>query len=40
VSTKRNKEIKEEIVEKLKEEIKREKPSICSSFPQRVGIDI
>jgi len=40
VSTKRNKEIEEEIVEKLKEEIKREKPSIYSSFPQRVGIDI
>lgn len=40
VSTKRNKEIEEEIVEKLKEEIKREKPNIYSSFPQRVGIDI
>ena len=40
VSTKRNKEIEEEIVEKLKEEIEREKPNICSSFPQRVGIDI
>ncbi len=40
VSTKRNKEIEEEIVKKLKEEIKREKPSICSSFPQRVGIGL
>lgn len=40
VSTKRNKEIEEEIVEKLKEEIEREKPNICSSFPQRVVIDI
>lgn len=40
VATKRNKEIEEEIVEKLKEEIEREKPNICSSFPQRVVIDI
>jgi len=39
VSTKRNKEIEEEIVEKLKEELVREKPNICSSFPPRVGID-
>jgi len=38
VSTKRNKEIEEEIIEKLKEEMEREKPNICSSFPLRVGI--
>ncbi|NOR77962.1 MAG: hypothetical protein GQ523_05990 [Methanophagales archaeon] len=40
VSTKRNKESEEEIVEKLKEEIERGKPNICSLFLQRVVIDI
>jgi len=40
VSTKRNKEIEEGIIESLNEELKRGKPNICSSFPQRVGIDV
>jgi hypothetical protein len=40
VSTKRNKEIEEEIIESLNEELKRGKPKICPSFPQRIGIDI
>ena len=40
VSAKRNKEIEDEIIESVNEEMTRGKPKICSSFPQRVGIDI
>ncbi|MCW3129102.1 MAG: hypothetical protein N2V75_03240 [Methanophagales archaeon] len=40
VSTKRNKEIEEEIVESLNDDLERGKPKICSAFPQRVGIDV
>lgn len=39
VSTARNKEIEEEIIENLNEELKRGKPQICPSFPQRAGIN-
>jgi hypothetical protein len=39
VSTTRNKEIEEEIIESLTEELRRRKPRVCSSFPQRVGMD-
>lgn len=38
VSTKGNRQLEEEIVEKLREEVKRGKPNICLSFPPRVGI--
>jgi hypothetical protein len=40
VSTKRNKEIEEEIVECLKDDLERGKPKICPAFPQRVGIEV
>ena len=39
VSTTRNKEIEEEIIESLTEELRKGKPRVCSSFPQRVGMD-
>ena len=40
VSTRRNKEIEEEIIESLNDDMKKGKPKICPSFPQRVGVDI
>lgn len=40
VATRKNKEIEAEIVECLDEEMKRGKPKICPSFPQRIGSDI
>ncbi|RZN34440.1 MAG: hypothetical protein EFT35_09390 [Methanophagales archaeon ANME-1-THS] len=39
VSTKINKEIEAEIIECLTEELKKGKPKICPSFPERVGAD-
>ncbi len=39
VVTKRNKDIETEIIECLNDELKKGKPKICPSFPQRVGID-
>jgi hypothetical protein len=40
VSTKRNKEIEAEIIECLNEELRKGKPKICPSFPERVGADM
>jgi len=40
VATRRSKEIEEEIVECLNGELKRGKPKICPSFPQRIGSNI
>jgi hypothetical protein len=40
VSTRRNKEIEEEIIESLNDDMKKGRPKICPSFPQRVGVDI
>lgn len=40
VSTRRNKEIEGEIIESLNDDMKKGKPKICPSFPQRVGVDI
>ena len=38
VSTKRHKELEEEIIESLKEDLERGKLKICPSFPQRVSV--
>jgi hypothetical protein len=40
VATHRNKEIEEEIIESLNGDMRRGKPKICPSFPQRAGIDV
>ncbi len=38
VSTEKSKELEEEIIEKLEQELKRKYPNVCESFPPRVGI--
>lgn len=38
VSTEKSKELEEEIIEKLEQEMKRKYPNVCESFPPRVGI--
>lgn len=38
ISTRRTKEMEVEIIESLKEDLKRGKPRICASFFQRLGI--